>query len=91
MNKTELIEIVAKEANLKKKDADAAVTAVLYAIEKALIDGDKVQLIGFGTFEVKGRAAKSGRNPATGEAIQIAASKQIKFSAGKTLKDKVNA
>ena len=91
MNKTELIEIVAKEANLKKKDAEAAVSAVLYAIEKALIDGDKVQLIGFGTFEVKGRAAKSGRNPATGEAIQIAASKQIKFSAGKTLKDKVNA
>ena len=91
MNKTELIEIVAKEANLKKKDAEAAVSAVLYAIEKALIDGDKVQLIGFGTFEVKGRSAKSGRNPATGETIQIAASKQIKFSAGKTLKDKVNA
>lgn len=91
MNKTDLIEIVAKEANLKKKDADAAVSAVLCAIEKALVDGDKVQLIGFGTFEVKGRAAKSGRNPATGETIQIAASKQIKFSAGKTLKDKVNA
>ena len=91
MNKTELIEIVAKEANLKKKDADAAVSAVLYAIEKALIDGDKVQLIGFGTFEVKGRSAKSGRNPATGETIQIAASKQIKFSAGKTIKDKINA
>ncbi|MBE6674770.1 MAG: HU family DNA-binding protein [Ruminococcaceae bacterium] len=91
MNKTDLIEIVAKEANLKKKDAEAAVSAVLCAIEKALVDGDKVQLIGFGTFEVKGRAAKSGRNPATGEAIQIAASKQIKFSAGKTLKDKVNA
>ena len=91
MNKTDLIEIVAKEANLKKKDADAAVSAVFCAIEKALIDGDKVQLIGFGTFEVKDRAAKTGRNPATGEAIEIAASKQIKFSAGKTLKDKVNA
>lgn len=91
MNKTELIEIVAKEADLKKKDADAAVTAVLNAIEKALVDGEKVQLIGFGTFEVKDRAAKTGRNPATGEAIDIAASKQIKFSAGKTLKDKINA
>ncbi len=91
MNKTELIEIVAKEADLKKKDADAAVSAVLNAIEKALVDGEKVQLIGFGTFEVKGRAAKTGRNPATGETISIAASKQIKFSAGKTLKDKVNA
>ena len=91
MNKTELIEIVAKEADLKKKDADAAVSAVLNAIEKALVDGEKIQLIGFGTFEVKDRAAKTGRNPATGEAIDIAASKQIKFSAGKTLKDKVNA
>jgi len=91
MNKTDLIEIVAKEVNLKKKDADAAVSAVFAAIEKALVDGDKVQLIGFGTFEVKDRAAKTGRNPATGEAIEIAASKQIKFSAGKTLKDKVNA
>ena len=91
MNKTELIEIVAKEANLKKKDADAAVSAVFAAIEKALVDGEKVQLIGFGTFEVKDRAAKTGRNPATGEAIEIAASKQIKFSAGKAFKDKVNA
>jgi len=91
MNKTDLIEIVAKEVNLKKKDADAAVSAVFAAIETALVDGDKVQLIGFGTFEVKDRAAKTGRNPATGEAVEIAASKQIKFSAGKTLKDKVNA
>ena len=91
MNKTDLIEIVAKEANLKKKDAEAAVNAVFCAVEKALVDGDKVQLIGFGTFDVKDRAAKTGRNPATGETIEIAASKQIKFSAGKTLKDKVNA
>ena len=91
MNKTDLIEVVAKEANLKKKDADAAVTAVFCAIEKALVDGDKVQLIGFGTFDVKDRAAKTGRNPSTGAAIEIAASKQVKFSAGKTLKDKVNA
>ena len=91
MNKTDLIEIVAKEANLKKKDAEAAVKAVFEAVEKALVDGDKVQLIGFGTFEVKERAAKSGRNPKTGEAIDIEASKQVKFSAGKTFKDKVNA
>ncbi|MBO5313317.1 MAG: HU family DNA-binding protein [Clostridia bacterium] len=91
MNKTELIEIVAKEANLKKKDAEAAVNAVFGAVEQALVEGDKVQLIGFGTFEVKDRQAKTGRNPATGETIQIDACKQVKFSAGKTLKDKVNA
>ena len=91
MNKTDLIEVVAKEVNLKKKDADAAVTAVLNAIEKALVEGDKVQLIGFGTFEVKERAARTGLNPATLEKIEIDASKQVKFSAGKTLKEKVNA
>ena len=89
MNKTDLIEVVAKAADLKKKDAE--VTAVLDAFADALVKGDKVQLIGFGTFEVKGKAAREGRNPATGETIKIAASKQIKFSAGKTLKDKVNA
>ena len=91
MNKTDLIEVVAQKADLKKKDAEAAVNAVLVALEDALVSGDKVQLIGFGTFEVKAKDARTGRNPATGEAIEIAASKQIKFSAGKTLKDKVNA
>lgn len=91
MNKTELIEVVAQAADLKKKDAEAAVNAVLEAFENALVNGEKVQLIGFGTFEVKSKAARTGRNPATGEAIKIDASKQIKFSAGKTLKDKVNA
>ena len=91
MNKSELIEVVAQSADLKKKDAEAAVNAVLAAFEEALVKGDKIQLIGFGTFEVKGKAARCGRNPSTGEAIEIAASKQIKFSAGKTLKDKVNA
>ena len=91
MNKTDLIEVVAKVADLKKKDAEAAVSAVLDAVADALVKGEKVQLIGFGTFEVKGKAAREGRNPATGESIKIAASKQIKFSAGKTLKDKVNA
>ena len=91
MNKSELIEVVAQAADLKKKDAEAAVNAVLEAFENALVNGDKVQLIGFGTFEVKSKAERTGRNPATGEAIKIEASKQIKFSAGKTLKDKVNA
>ena len=91
MNKTELIEVVAQNADLKKKDAEAAVNAVLTAIEDALVAGEKVQLIGFGTIEVKAKEARTGRNPATGETITIPASKQIKFSAGKTLKDKVNA
>ena len=91
MNKTELIEVVAQNADLKKKDAEAAVNAVLAAIEDALVAGEKVQLIGFGTIEVKAKEARTGRNPANGETITIPASKQIKFSAGKTLKDKVNA
>ncbi len=91
MNKTDLIEVVAQKADLKKKDAEAAVNAVLEAFEEALVNGDKIQLIGFGTLEVKEKGARTGRNPATGAAIEIAASKQIKFSAGKTLKDKVNA
>lgn len=91
MNKTELIEVVAQKADLKKKDAEAAVNAVFAAFEDALAAGEKVQLIGFGTLEVKTKAARTGRNPATGETITIPASKQIKFSAGKTLKDKVNA
>ena len=91
MNKTELIEVVAQKADLKKKDAEAAVNAVFTAFEDALAAGEKVQLIGFGTLEVKTKAARTGRNPATGETITIPASKQIKFSAGKTLKDKVNA
>lgn len=91
MNKTELIEVVAQKADLKKKDAEAAVNAVFAAFEDALVAGEKVQLIGFGTIEVKSKVARTGRNPATGETITIPASKQIKFSAGKTLKDKVNA
>ena len=91
MNKTELIEVVAQKADLNKKNAEAAVNAVIAAMEEALVAGEKVQLIGFGTIEVKSKAARTGRNPATGETITIPASKQIKFSAGKTLKDKVNA
>ena len=89
MNKTDLINVVAAEANLSKKDADAAVNATLAAIANALKEGDKVQLIGFGTFEVKVVAEREGRNPKTGETIKIAASKTPTFSAGKGLKDAV--
>ena len=90
MNKTQLIEVVAREASLKKKDAEAAVNAVLAAVENALVEGEKVQIAGFGTFEVKARAQRVGRNPATGKEIVIPAAKHPAFSAGKTLKEKVN-
>ena len=90
MNKTQLIEAVVAKTNLKKKDAEAAVNAFTAAIEEALKAGDKVQLVGFGTFEVKERAAREGRNPKTGEKITIAASKHPAFTAGKALKDSVN-
>ena len=88
MNKTDLVNAVAAKG-FTKKDADAAVAAVFEAIEGALVKGDKVQLIGFGTFEVRERAAKEGRNPKTGEIIKIAASKVPAFKAGKALKDAV--
>ena len=90
MNKTELIEAIVKETGLKKKDAEAALAATIDAIENALAKGDKVQLVGFGTFETKKRAAREGRNPKTGETIKIKASKYPAFSAGKAFKDKVN-
>ena len=90
MNKTQLIDAVAKAANLKKVDAEAAVNAVTGAITDALKAGEKVQLIGFGTFETAEREARTGRNPATGEDIQIPASTQVKFKAGTALKEKVN-
>ncbi len=90
MNKTQLIDVVVKETELKKKDAEKAVNAVLEAISAALAEGDKVQLIGFGTFEVKARGEKKGHNPATGEQITIPASKRAAFSASKVLKDRVN-
>ncbi|MBR3816050.1 MAG: HU family DNA-binding protein [Clostridia bacterium] len=89
MNKTELINAVAAKAEITKKDADKAVAAVLAAIEEALVKGDKVQLIGFGTFEVKERAARTGHNPQTGAAIEIAASKIPSFKASSTLKNAV--
>ena len=88
MNKTDLVNAVAA-AGFTKKDADKAVAAVFEAIEGALVKGDKVQLIGFGTFEVRERAAKEGRNPRTGETIKIAASKVPAFKAGAALKNAI--
>ncbi len=90
MNKTTLVEFVAANANLKKKDAEAAVNAVLNAIETELATGGKVQIAGFGSFKVKERAERKGRNPKTMEEITIAASKSPVFTAGKDLKDAVN-
>ncbi len=89
MNKVELIAAVAEKAEISKKDAEKAVAAVVAAIEGALVAGDKVQLIGFGTFEVRERAARTGRNPQTNEVITIAASKQPVFKAGQALKNAV--
>ena len=90
MNKTELIAEVAEKAGLSKKDAEKALTAVVDSITAAVVKGEKVQLVGFGTFETKTRAAREGRNPRTGKTIKIAASKYPAFSAGKAFKDSVN-
>ncbi|MGD6968002.1 HU family DNA-binding protein [Rossellomorea vietnamensis] len=90
MNKTDLINAVAESAELSKKDAENAVKAVLQNIEETLAKGDKVQLIGFGNFEVRERSARKGRNPQTGEEMEIPASKQPAFKPGKALKDSVN-
>ncbi len=89
MNKVDLINSVVKKTELTKKDAGGAVSAVLSSIEEALSQGDKLQLVGFGTFESKPRKARQGRNPQTGETIQIPASRVPVFKAGKTLKDAV--
>ena len=90
MNKVELIAAVAAKAGLSKKDAEKAVAAVVASVEEALVKGEKVQLIGFGTFEVRERAARVGRNPQTKAEIQIAASKQPVLKAGAALKKAVN-
>ena len=90
MNKTQLVEAVVAKTGLKKKDAEAVVAAVVEAVSDALVSGDKVQLSGLGSFEVKTRAARTGRNPKTQESITIPASKYPAFSASKTLKDAVN-
>ncbi len=89
MNKTELVASVATKAELSKKDAEAAVSAVIESITEALADGDKVALVGFGTFDVKTRAARTGLNPRTKEKIQIAASKTPSFKAGKAFKEAI--
>lgn len=91
MNKTELIAAVAEQAELSKKDAEKALKAFTDVIAAELVKGEKVQLVGFGTFEVSEREAREGRIPLTGEKITIAASKNPKFKAGKALKDMVNA
>ena len=90
MNKTDLVNVVASETGLSKKDVDTVVAATLKAITSALKEGDKVQLIGFGNFEVKSTAEREGRNPKTGETIKISAGKKPVFSASKVLKDEVN-
>ena len=90
MNKTDLVNAVASKAEISKKDAEAAVSAVVSSISEALAGGEKVQLVGFGTFEVRDRAAKQGRNPRTGESITIPASKLPALKAGSALKEAVS-
>ena len=90
MNKSELIDAIAAGAGLTKAQSKAALEATLEAIKNAMVDGDKVSLIGFGTFEAKEAAARTGRNPATGKTITIPASKKPAFKAGKELKASVN-
>ena len=90
MNKTEFIAAVAEKAEISKKDSEKALKAFVDVVAEQLKAGDKVQLVGFGTFEVSERAAREGRNPQTGEAMKIAASKSPKFKAGKALKDALN-
>lgn len=90
MNKTELVAAMAEQTQLSKKDAEAALKAFIDVVSDELKKGEKVQLVGFGTFEVVERAAREGVNPATGEKMTISASRSPKFKAGKALKDKVN-
>ena len=90
MNKTELVAAMAEQTNLSKKDAEAALKAFIDVVSEELKKGEKVKLVGFGTFEVSERAAREGRNPQTGETMEIKASKTPKFKAGKALKDMMN-
>lgn len=90
MNKTELAAIIAEKAELTKKDAEAVLNAIMDSVKEALAKGDKVSLVGFGTFEVRERAAREGKNPRTGDKLTIAACKVPAFKPGKALKDKVN-
>ena len=90
MNKTELVAAIAEKTELTKKDAESALKAFTDVVAEELKKGEKIQLVGFGTFEVSERAAREGRNPQTGETMKIAASKAPKFKAGKALKDSLN-
>ncbi len=90
MNKTQLIQKIAENGNMTKKDAEIALKAVIDAISDSVASGEKVQVAGFGSFDVKARDARMGRNPKTGEAVEIAASKRIVFTAAQSLKDKLN-
>ena len=90
MNKTELVAAMAEKAGLSKKDAEKALNAFIESVEETVKAGDKVSLIGFGTFETRERAARDGKNPRTGEKIKIAASKTPAFKAGKAFKDMLN-
>ena len=90
MNRTELVAAMAEQTQLSKKDAEAALKAFIDVVADELKKGGKVQLVGFGTFEVSERAAREGRNPQTGEKIKIAASKSVSFKAGTELKTKIN-
>lgn len=90
MTRTELVANVAEKSGITKKDADKVLSAVFESIKQALVEGDKVQVIGFGTFEIRNRSARKGRNPQTGEEIDIPASKLPSFKAGKALKEAVN-
>ena len=90
MNKTELIAAVAEKAEISKKDSEKALKAFIDVVTEQLKAGDKVQVVGFGTFEVSERAAREGRNPQTGKTMKIAACKAPKFKAGKALKDAIN-
>ncbi|MBQ7337755.1 MAG: HU family DNA-binding protein [Clostridia bacterium] len=90
MNKSQLIDAVALKSGMKKKEAELAVNAMTEAIVEAMKNGERVQLVGFGTFEVKSRDARTARNPKTGESIEVPASKHPAFSASKALKDQLN-
>ncbi|MCR5271834.1 MAG: HU family DNA-binding protein [Lachnospiraceae bacterium] len=90
MNKTELVAAMAEQANISKKDAEAALKAFTETVTAELVKGGKIQLVGFGTFEVGQRGARTGRNPQTGAEMKLPASKAPKFKAGKALKDAVN-
>lgn len=91
MNKAELVAAIAEKTELSKKDSEKALKAFIDVVTEELTKGEKIQLVGFGTFEVSERAAREGRNPQTGKTMQIAASKAPKFKAGKALKDIINA